>query len=271
MTLQFDHVIHYVHDAYDIKHSLQSQGLHAVNGGRHEHRGTYNTLLHFDLSYVEYLGIDDDDVFKRSKAQEITHSPFSTIAKDHFVEGFSRVALRTRNLEALAEKLQRKGLSVNGPVPLSRKQPDGKMLEWSLLFAADPHSDLPLPFFIDWQKSDEERRTELKHKDIITTHEAGPLSIAYLAMAVNDVDETVKKWSKWFDLEADVPTSDDTLNAKVRKLHLPGGDLLFAEPTGTGMVSDALNKRGERPFLLAFEGAENTNDQELRGGLYRFK
>src|SRR5699024_6902961 len=134
----------------------------------------------------------------------------------------------------------------------------------------DPHSDLPLPFFIDWQKSDEERRTELKQKAIITTHEAGPLSVSYLAMAVHDVDETTKKWSDWFDIEASVSTSDDTLNAKVRKLPLPGGDLLFAEPTGIGIVSDALNKCGERPFLLAFDGAEHTSDQELRNGLYRF-
>lgn len=269
MKLKFDHVIHYVEDANAImNHLSEKYHMHVVPGGRHEKRGTYNTLLHFGLNYIEFLAIDDFGVFETSKATEIKFCPFSTISEEGFKEGFARVCLRTKNLEALGETLRKKGLEVNGPVPLSRRQPDGNLLEWSLLYANDPESELPLPFFIDWQVSDEEREAELRKLGVIR-ESSKEFDISYLAFAVRDVKRTVSKWSEWFELKVVKEFVDMEMNARVAVLGLEGGQLAMAEPLGEGIVSSVLQSRGEGPFMLALEGERDIGIVTINGAMYK--
>ncbi|EZH65429.1 hypothetical protein DH09_17540 [Bacillaceae bacterium JMAK1] len=268
LNISFDHVIHYIDNAHELKDEWLNKGFHAVEGGRHEHRGSYNTLLHFGIEYIEFLAIDDFELFKRVGAQDVKDSPFYAIGDDQFVEGFYKVCIRTKNLDDLAERFRKKGLQVNGPVPLSRKRPDGTLLEWSLLFVGDESSDLPLPFFIDWHETDEERIASLKDANVIHPHEAGNTSITGFTMAVHDAKQTAHNWSKWFELDVEEPAFDEKLNATVYTLNLPGAKLHFAEPKGSGLVQDTLTTRGERPFELRLHNANNVSSFTTKGANY---
>ncbi|WP_054704276.1 VOC family protein [Bacillus sp. JCM 19041] len=270
MNLQFDHVIHYVDDAHDIMNEFQNKGFHTVYGGRHEKRGSYNTLLHFGLSYIEFLGIDDKELFDQVGAKDVAYSPFSSIARDRFSEGFAKMCIRSNNLDQLAKHFKEKGLKTNGPVPLSRKRPDGKLLEWSLLFVGEEQSELPLPFFIDWHETDEERETGLREANVIGSHKDGAFAVESITMSVHDAKETASKWSEWFDLKQIGNYVDQALQAKIYMLELSGGNVQFAEPIGAGIVKETLDKRGERPFLLTLDGSSEQEYFNIRNGYYLF-
>ncbi|WP_051314906.1 VOC family protein [Alteribacter aurantiacus] len=270
MTFKFDHIIHYVNDAYEVKEEVGEKGLHVVVGGRHEHRGTYNTLLHFDLSYIEYLAIDDRKCFEEVKAADIKYSPFSTIAEQEYQQGFSRVALRTKNLPLLAERFKQKGFHVNGPVPLSRKRPDGSVLEWSLLFVHDPKTNLPLPFFIDWLVTDDERRKELVNQGVIKQHDIGSSRLSGVYFAVEELKRTVNRWEELLDTSAEAPFEDSTLGASVQKIELEGGDLYFFSPSKGGVIEEIIQESGEGPFLVSIKNDRIEDEVDLRNGTYQF-
>ncbi|MBM7094878.1 VOC family protein [Bacillus sp. H-16] len=271
MVFHFDHIIHYVEDANKTKEAFQELGLHAVTGGRHENQGTYNTLCHFDLSYIEFLSIEDRALFEKVIKEKRDSSPFATIAHDQFTEGFSRIALRTRGLDTLAVTFTEKGLKVTGPVPLSRKRPDGSVLEWSLLFIEDENSKIPLPFFIDWHQTDDERREELKMHHVISPNDSGVASLSHVTIAVENLDETVARWALLFGLPKGDIYEDEDLNARVQKLHLEGGDLYFASPNGEGPAARVLRERGERPFKVTLEGAPVKEERIIHNGNYQFR
>lgn len=271
MGFQFDHIIHYVEDAHEAQRVLKEKGFSAVAGGRHESRGSYNTLLHFGLSYIEYLAIDNVDLFKEVKAAEVKWSPFWTLSKDAFREGFLRVNFRTTNLDQLAEDFRSKGLEVNGPVELSRKQPDGTLLEWKLLYANDPHSDVPLPFFIDWKQTDEERQAFLEEKGVITEHEQGESRIQKASYVVKDLEKTIAHWSEWFGLEKEPEEFSEEWNAKTQTLTLSGGSIQFVEPAGKGIAQETLDAIGERLFSLEIEVEKSLDSFEYKGAQYKFR
>ena len=66
MSLQFDHFVHLTPDPTEAAKDFQKIGLHAVQGGKHEKLGTYNTLSYFDLSYVDLIGIFDEALVKEA-------------------------------------------------------------------------------------------------------------------------------------------------------------------------------------------------------------
>lgn len=265
MAVIFDHLVHFVEDPKVAIEELKAYGIHAVEGGAHEKLGTYNSLSYFDLSYIEFLGTYD-----RTLVEQTEHLPYSlqeTIVLDQFVEGFSRFAVRTTNIDQDAQKFREKGLQVNGPIPYSRKRPDGSLIEWQLLFVGDNQNDLPLPFIIQWNESDEERRNEQIKKQVIVPHPAG-IAFSHVMFAVKDVDYTIEKWSNLLGLKAGDGYIDEKLQARCQTLELEGGNLVFCSPIGDGIVSEILEKRGEKPFQVNFSGGNRDVTFNLLGGIY---
>lgn len=265
MDFMFDHLVHYVEEPNDVIPYLKQKGIHAVEGGKHGNRPTYNTLSYFDLSYIEYIGTSN-----RQELEKINHPRFSnieTIINDQYKEGFVRFVVRTNNIEAAAEHFRSKGLTVVGPTPLSRKRPDGTWLEWKLLYVGSDDEQLQLPYVIEWGESDEERRTELKNINTITEHPSGAV-FSNVTFAVHNNDDIIKQWADWLDLkEFGRKYVDHELNATCRTLDLPGGQLVFASPLSEGIVADVLTERGEKPFQVNFN---SKIDQSFKmfGGMY---
>ncbi|MDQ0272488.1 VOC family protein [Cytobacillus purgationiresistens] len=266
---QFDHLVHFVKDPLQTMKVLKDIGLHAVEGGRHESYGTYNSLSYFDLSYIEIIGVFNQELVE--EAAGIEYSLRESFVHNNYSEGLTRVAIRTEDIEADAKRFRDLGLEVNGPLPLSRKRPDGKLITWRLLYIGSKDHDLEMPFFIQWDDEDEVRKEELIDQSVIAGHGRGDLELSSIGFTVHDVEETIKKWCNCFNLEASDIFVDKELNAKGQALLLDGGNLVFYSPLGEGTVKTLLDERGEIPFIADFSGSAEKEVINVFGALYRFK
>lgn len=269
MTLfKFDHFVHVVQRPEDAKETLQSIGLHAVDGGRHEHHGTYNALSYYGLSYIELIGIFDKALLE--KHAEYDHSLRATIVSSHYKEGGARIALRSNDLNKDAERFKKLGLEVIGPTPLSRKRPDGSVVSWKLLFAGKKGEYPELPFFIQWDETDEERADDLKQRGTIAEHPLGHVTLQSVGIATRNIELVTKRWSEFLQLEIGEAFIDDSLNAKAQVLQLEGGNIIFYEPLGDGKVKDVIENSGEKPFLIEFNNSKENKDIDVFNVIYRF-
>ena len=123
-------------------------GAAPTPGGSHVGRGTYNELLSLGGStYLEVIGPDP------AQADPDGPRPFGI---DDIVEP-ALVAWCVRPLRPLGEivsQARSSGIELGEVAAMSRRRPDGVLLEWELTF---PQLDGPfgpaLPFMIDWGRS----------------------------------------------------------------------------------------------------------------------
>ncbi|NGQ93579.1 VOC family protein [Brevibacillus sp. SYP-B805] len=266
MEFAFDHLVHFVNDPKRAAQLMRESGLHAVEGGRHTQWGSYNSLCYFDLSYIEFLGLDNPGLAKQVADNDLIRQATRELPAR---EGLARIAIRTGNIDEAAERIRVLGFRVTGPFPGSRTRDDGTVINWSMFFIRDEGSELPLPFVIQWGQSDQERRKDLEQRGVIRAHRLGQISLNQVAFAVRDLERTVQTWGRLFELEQGEAFFDPTMNAECRILKLRGGDLLFCRPVGEGVVSQVLHAAGERPFLVQLTGAANSQTLNLFGGMYQ--
>ncbi|MGD6804468.1 VOC family protein [Rossellomorea aquimaris] len=261
-SLAFDHLVHFSSNPASAKNKMLQHGIQAIEGGKHENWGTHNTLAYFGLSYIEWLGIQD-----RSVSIQVDDNPLiqQLVAELPLGDHPGRIALRTNNMDQLAAELKEKGLKLHGPVKGSRLTDSGELLQWSMLFIAEEHPTLPLPFFIQWGEGDAVRREKLK---VHSSHPAGSLQIKDVLFAVEDLDDKISRWSSLFDLQVGEAFINEKWGAKCQRLYLPHGNLLFCTPVEDGIVKDYLNAFGERPFGLQLENGRQNQSILLQGGLY---
>lgn len=265
MEFSFDHLVHFVQNPQEAVEEMKRMGIYAFAGGNHEKWGTYNSLSYFGLSYIEFLGIRDR---MKAEAAAIDHDlTKQAVSLLPHIQGFNRIALRTNQIEKIADKAQRLGYRIDGPVDGERTRDDGVTLRWKMLFIKDDHSELPLPFIIQWDQSDEERRLDLDEK--INGHSVGKVEVQDLVFAVHDVERQTETWSHLFGLKKSDPYRDEDLNATCVQLSLNGGNLTFASPSGSGFLSDYMDQHGEGPFLLRLNGEQSFPTQEILGSYFQ--
>jgi hypothetical protein len=149
---KLDHILLGCHDLESgIAFVEERTGVRAAFGGVHPGRGTQNALL--SLGERHYLEIIAPDPLQKtpglaamvSAAAAHRVRQLESLKQPQLVEW----AAHPGDLRRFAKKLQKAGLSFDGPNPGSRKRPDGRLLEWQTLMLKDDHSGL-LPFFIEW-------------------------------------------------------------------------------------------------------------------------
>ncbi|MGE5701191.1 MAG: VOC family protein [Clostridia bacterium] len=277
MQLQFDHLVHYVNsDMRETVRRLQQAGLAGVPGGRHDRFGTYNSLCYFDLSYIEYLGVEDADLC-RSLAHD--NRFLGQLMEDlPRGEGFGTVALRTDRIDEAARHLQSQGVRVTGPFDGQRTRPDGSVLRWKMLLPESGESKVPMPFLIQWEQSDEVRRIENRERGLLLPHPRGDLRVRDVSYAVHDLEKTAALWQRWYGFQPKEMYVDEGLRAQCLEFPLAGGGLRLcsplqqeqAEQRSASVLTTVLQKRQERPFLIRFTGFTGDQQEEVCGGLYHF-
>jgi hypothetical protein len=117
---------------------LADHGLDSVAGGRHTGHGTANRIVPLGASYLELMGVVDED--------EAAGSPMGRWALGHRRDDPvpAGLCLRTDDIDAEAARL---GLE---PVAMTRTRPDGAILSWRLVGVAEMFAGEGLPFFIQW-------------------------------------------------------------------------------------------------------------------------
>jgi catechol 2,3-dioxygenase-like lactoylglutathione lyase family enzyme len=116
-------------------------GVRAVFGGVHPGAGTQNALL--SLGENRYLEIIAPD--PKQPAGADTRN-LRSLDDEPALVGW---AAHHPDLDGLAARLKGQGFEVEGPMPGSRKRPDGRVLNWKVMRLKDDSTQL-LPFFIEW-------------------------------------------------------------------------------------------------------------------------
>ncbi|SOC37512.1 VOC family protein [Ureibacillus acetophenoni] len=215
---KLDHIVHFVDKPETLIDQLSNVGVHTVLGGKHEMWGTYNTLSYFqDLSYIEFIGIFDQQLFKKSAREPFTLH--ETYEKRQRKNGFNRIALRTNTIDEDAKKLKEAQFLVYGPQVFSRKRPDGTVITWKLLHFGKKDQEIDYPFLIEWDRKDEERYEELVSSGSVSKHPLGELKIDSIVFKVNDL-EKISQWARLFNFQ--IESSN-----KLLKMELPNTILFF--------------------------------------------
>jgi hypothetical protein len=140
-ALALDHVVVGVADLdAGVREIERRTGVRAASGGEHPGAGTHNALL--ALGGDRYLEI----VAPRPGAQ--------VPERLAYLGGLTAPtpvmwAVATRDIAAVDARLRANGYATTGPMPGSRRRPDGGELRWTTLAITQP----PLaaaPFFIEW-------------------------------------------------------------------------------------------------------------------------
>jgi hypothetical protein len=119
----------------------EQTGVRAAFGGVHPGNGTQNALL--SLAESRYLEIIAPDPKQPPSADTLD---LRSLDDDPALVGW---AAHHADLDAFAARLKNQGVAIEGPMPGSRKRPDGRLLTWKALRLKDDSTRL-LPFFIEW-------------------------------------------------------------------------------------------------------------------------
>ena len=141
-----DHLVYATPDLErEVEHLHTLLGVRATPGGRHPGWGTRNALISLgESTYLEIIGPDPD--------QSIPLADLRFGIGDLDQPALVSWAVKTEELERLAEKARLLGLEL-GPISEGRrKQTNGTLLSWNLT-APRPLQGGLVPFFIDWGKA----------------------------------------------------------------------------------------------------------------------
>jgi hypothetical protein len=119
----------------------ENTGVCAVFGGVHPGAGTQNAILSLGPSrYLEIIAPDpkQPDGPDTRNLKSLDGAPTLVGWAEHCPD-----------LDAFAAELGRLGLEIEGPIPGSRKRPDGRVLSWRVMRLKEDPTQL-LPFFIEW-------------------------------------------------------------------------------------------------------------------------
>ncbi|MCM3736827.1 VOC family protein [Bacillus cytotoxicus] len=266
--LQFDHLVHVVRcSPADVINQMKIHGFHVVQGGEHTNWGTHNSLCYFDLAYIEFLAVQNQEIANQSENPLIQQ----VVQKLQGGEGMLQIALRTEHMEELAERLIEQGFHISGPLEGKRMRDDGTLLIWKMLFIEQEEEGPRFPFFIEWSEPDEKRRDDLQRKGVISPHNNQIIEMKTVFYAVANVNETSKRWKDLLQLEMSPPKINKEWNVITQSFSLGEIAIQFCEPLGNGIGQNQLTNNGEGPFAVEFEGEnEKMSVCHIWNGMYIF-
>lgn len=259
MFFRFDHLVHFTKKPEEAAQIMVDLGFHAVKGGHHESWGTYNSLCHFGLPYIEFLGLENLAV-----AEKVTRNTLISQVVDECEqgEGFLRLAIRTDNIEEAARHFSSLGLHTIGPVEGERRREDGTLLKWAMLFIEEPGTLDPYtyPFIIDWKVSDDIRAKALEELGLISPH--GQTQLTEIGIGTRNPQDTMADWSRLFKLVPINQTLPSPLDGEAKSYLARLGEVTF--------VFHSADRDITRPTFIKLAPALPAGKQEIMGGHYFF-
>lgn len=139
-----DHLVYATPDLEaTVREVTRLLGVRPAEGGRHVGLGTRNHLLGLGgRRYLEIIGPDPDQ-----PAPGVPR-PFGldTLTGARLVTW----AVEPADLDATVAAAKDRGYDPGPVVPMSRRTPDGDLLEWRLTFPPEGNAGGLVPFLIDW-------------------------------------------------------------------------------------------------------------------------
>ncbi len=241
-SIALDHIVALVRDPAAAAEGLRALGLEAAAGGRHARWGTHNVLVPLSQAYLEFLGVEDEAIARRS--------PFGLAVLAGFArgEGLWRVALRTSDMRATLDGLRLRGIACTGPTPGVRVRPDGTSLRWQLAFPRGPEDGGIPPMLIAW---DDPGSAPHDRPD--------GAQVAELAIRARDPGRVAHWYEKAFALSSE--PIEHARYGPARRIALAGGDLVFCAGGG-----DGAGQHPPGPFALALRAGACSAADEVRIG-----
>ena len=144
MARGLDHIVHAVRDL-DAAGEFYRRAGFTVSARNVHPWGTHNHVVQFPGFFIEVLTVGEPEKLKGEGLSKV----FGVANQHHIArgDGFSMLALESKNIEADVEDFKQRGIGVSGALPFSReaKLPDGKTITvgFTLAFARDellPHT-----------------------------------------------------------------------------------------------------------------------------------
>lgn len=196
MVNRMDHIVVLVSDLTAATAAYQRAGFQALPGGKHMGFGTENSLIRFDLDYIELLGLRDPD---EARTGRFGGDTFIKTAQGG--DGLISFALATDDLATDIARLRAAGIECSDPFPMRRERPDGVVLNWRLAYPGGPPWGQPLPFLIQWDTPDAVRLPSAP-----PVHPLGTTAIARIVVRATDPVEASAHYGALLDQVQDVAT-----------------------------------------------------------------
>ena len=245
MRVTIDHVTIAATNLSAVASAFAELGLATEYGGAHSNGVTHMNVLGFDDgSYIELIS---------SLASE-QRSPMW----DAFIVGDGGPcawAIGTDDIAAEAARVSALGIPVQGPQPLKRTRPDGKVIEWELAFLGDGSPGATLPFLIQ-DKTPHEWRIQ-PSASVSGSELRG---IRGVVLATNNRDEAVDLFRQTYGWPEPRTGYSDALSARLARF--PGTPVTLAEPDGAdSWLGLRLERFGPAPcaFILASDDLDLTS------------
>lgn len=186
--MYLDHIVHFTgRQPAEAVEFWRRRGFHTAMGGEHEKWGTHNALLYLKDCYIEWLAVGNPEV-----AEDANHPLIRQLLYDGM--GLATICLRTEAIEELNGRLLEDGFRTSGILDAERRNAEGALIKWKMLFIEEEISDgLPFPFFIEWQESDEQRYENLRNDGVILPANE-KMEIERCVFGVYSIEESEKKW-----------------------------------------------------------------------------
>lgn len=156
-----DHVVYAAPDIDELVASFRERtGADPPLGGRHVGRGTRNYLAGLGGdAYLELIGPDDP-----AQRASITAFGISSLSAPQIV-GW---VIHPEDIETRVAAARAAGYDPGEIGPLSRRTPDGTLLEWRLTKDAPDDRDGLVPRLIDWQRAPHPARAGLPELPLVS-------------------------------------------------------------------------------------------------------
>ena len=217
--MKLDHVVYFTNkEPVKMVAEQQESGRHAVVGGRHEKWGTHNALLYTKNAYIEWLSVEKMEI-----AEQVDHPLTKLLLHDlEQGDGWGTICLSVEGIEQFNEEVENKGFRTSGVLDAQRSTADGQLRKWKMLFVGQPVSnELPYPFFIEWEESEETRFAKLCENGTFTWI----MNSWKLRSVFFSVDDPLRATAEWaILLSQKVGNADDIV--------LPNVVLKFVEHDG---------------------------------------
>ncbi|MFI6325685.1 VOC family protein [Nonomuraea sp. NPDC050556] len=150
-------------------------GVTPAKGGSHP-GGTANYLVSFGpTSYLEIIGPDPAWEGERPRAFGLESLTSARLAA---------WAIHPADIDKTVRQARDAGYDPGDVEPLSRRKPDGTLLEWRLTRREDPAAIRPVPFLIDWGTTQHPADSGLPRVELVSftaTHPSPSVLLADLA------------------------------------------------------------------------------------------
>lgn len=201
-----DHLVYAAPDVDDLVASFRDRtGVEPVLGGRHVGRNTRNYLVGLGGdAYLELIGPDDP-----ATRRDVTTFGIDRLAAPRIV-GW---VVHPDDIEARVAAARAAGYDPGEIGPLSRRTPDGTLLEWRLTKDAPNDRDGLVPRLIDWQRSPHPTTTGLPEVALVSLVGFHPEpDVVRGDLDALGVELEVRQGAPAFELVVDAPMGRVTLS-----------------------------------------------------------